>query len=316
MDKDIHNKWLVIVNPNAGKGRGGNDWNIISGLLHKAGLAFESKFTERKGHAIQITVESINAGFRKIITVGGDGTLNEVTNGVFLNTVCPTYEITIGHIPVGTGNDWGRMFGIPGDYSGAVEIIRKSLTMLQDVGVINYSEGEKETTRYFLNIAGAGFESAVVERTNYQKERGHHGKLIYLYNLLVALFLYRNKKVRIIIDGEEKKARIFSISIGNGRYCGGGMRQTPNALPDDGILDVTIIKEMGKFEIIRNLNILYNGRILEHPKIDGYRCSKVELRSDSPVYLEADGEFLGHTPATFTLLPGSIRIIYGTLVTV
>jgi YegS/Rv2252/BmrU family lipid kinase len=305
-------EWLVIVNPNAGNNKGRKDWEKISSLLIKQGLSFKEKFTERKGHAINLTIEGINEGFRKIITVGGDGTLNEVVNGVFRNSICSSTDISLALIPVGTGNDWGRMFGIPLDYSKAIKIIGENKLMSHDVGIISYFEGSEKKERYFVNIAGLGFESVVVRRTNYQKDRGRSGKLIYLYNLLMSLLSYRNTSADVIIDGQKIKANVFSINVGNGRYCGGGMRQTPDALPNDGLLDVTIINGMGKIEIIRNLKILYDGSILSHPKIDGYRCKNVKVSSDSILFTEADGESLGHTPAEFSIIPSGINIVYGT----
>ena len=136
-------------------------------------------------------------------------------------------------------------------------------------------------------------------------------KLIYFYNLLTSLLSYRNTRAEIIIDGKKINADVFSINVGNGRYCGGGMRQTPDALPDDGLLDVTVINGMGKFEIIRNLKILYDGTILSHPKINGYKCKNIKVSSDSVIYAEADGESLGHTPAEFSIIPAGINIVYG-----
>jgi YegS/Rv2252/BmrU family lipid kinase len=313
MDQNSDQKeWLVIVNPNAGNGKGGKNWDRISALLKQEDLQFRVLVTGRKGHAKTIALEGINSGFRKIITIGGDGTLNEVVNGVFLNNVCPTKDITLALIPVGTGNDWGRMFGIPLDYEKAIKIIAENKLMLHDVGKVIYYDGPEKKERYFINIAGLGFESVVVRRTNYQKDRGHSGKLIYLYNLLMSLMSYKNTPAEIIIDGEKRYADIFSFNVGNGRYCGGGMRQTPNALPDDGFLDATLINGIGKFEIIRNLKILYDGSILSHPKIDGFRCRNIKVSSDSVIYVEADGESLGHSPAEFSIVPGSISIIYGT----
>jgi len=305
-------KWLVIVNPNAGNCKGKKDWNEISAFLNKEGLTFKVMFTEKKGDAICFATESISEGFRNIITVGGDGTLNEVVNGVCSNSVCPATDISLALIPVGTGNDWGRMFGIPLDYEKAIRIIGENKLTLHDVGLISFFDGTERKERYFINIAGLGFESVVVRRTNYQKDRGRSGKLIYLYNLLMSLLSYKNTKADIIIDGEKIEADVFSINIGNGRYCGGGMRQTPDAIPDDGLLDVTIINGMGKFEIIRNLKILYDGTILSHPKIDGYRCKKIQVSSGSIIYAEADGESLGHTPAEFSIIPAGLKIVYGT----
>ncbi len=312
MQKRELNDWLVIVNPNAGNGKGKKDWHIISDLLKKENLPHSVRFTERKGHAIIFTMDGIAAGYRNIITVGGDGTLNEVVNGVFTGNTCPATDITLALIPVGTGNDWGRMFGIPLDYEKAVKIIGEGKKMLHDIGMIRYSDALSDTKRYFINIAGLGFESIVVRRTNIQKDKGHSGKLIYFYNLLMSLLSYKNTKAEINIDGKSIMADVFSINVGNGKYCGGGMRQTPDALPNDGFLDVTIINGMGKFEIIRNLKILYDGTILNHPKINGYRCKNIKVSSDSILYIEADGESLGHTPAEFSILPSCLNIIYGT----
>jgi diacylglycerol kinase (ATP) len=312
MDNSGQKKWLVIVNPNAGNGKGSKDWEKISSLLKSEGLTFDTRFTERKGHAIILTIEGINEGFRKIIAVGGDGTLNEVVNGVFQNNVCRTNDISLATIPVGTGNDWGKMFGIPRNYKKAIKIIGENKLILHDTGKVSFYEGREKTERFFINMAGLGFESVVVRKTNNQKERGRGGKLIYLYNLLTSLLSYKNTKAEIIIDGEKKSASMFSLNVGNGRYCGGGMRQTPYALPDDGLLDVTLINDMGKFEIIRNIKKLYDGTILDHPKVDSYRCKNAKIFSDSVIYVDADGESLGQTPAEFSIVPASINIIYGT----
>jgi YegS/Rv2252/BmrU family lipid kinase len=308
----VSNKWLVIVNPNAGKGKGKKDWETIAAILKKENIACITNFTERKGHAITYATEGITAGYRKIITVGGDGTLNEVVNGVFLNKICPATDISLALIPVGTGNDWGRMFGIPLDYNRAIEIIRDNRQMLHDVGLVSFYNGSEKKQRYFINIAGLGFESAVVMRTNIQKDMGRGGKLIYFYNLLMSLLSYKNTRAEIEIDGTKTYADVFSLNVGNGRYCGGGMRQTPDALPDDGMLDLTVINGMGKLEIIRNLKILYDGTILKHPKINGYRCKSIKVSSDSVIYAEADGESLGHTPVEFSIIPAGINVVFGT----
>ena len=196
-----HKEWLVIVNPNAGTGKGEKDWDKISALLKKEDLPSTVKFTERKCQAIIFAQEGIAAGFRKIITVGGDGTLNEVVNGVFSNNVCPTNDVALALIPVGTGNDWGRMFGIPSDYEKAIKIIGANKQMTHDIGLISFFNGTEKKSRYFINIAGLGFESAVVRRTNIQKDKGRGGKLIYFYSLLMSLITYKNTKAEVVIDG-------------------------------------------------------------------------------------------------------------------
>ena len=310
-NKDKNHEWFAILNPNAGKGKGKKDWNRISEILTANGLKYSVRFTERKGEATEFTRELIAGGYKRIISIGGDGTLNEIVNGIFTQDNRSPSEIILSMIPVGTGNDWGRMFGIPLVYEGSAQVISEEKTMLHDIGVIDYSSGKEKQRRYFLNIAGMGFESVVVFKTNKQKEKGKSSKAIYFINLLSSLISYRNTKAEITIDGKTSMARIFSINVGNGRYCGGGMRQTPDAIPDDGLLDITVIKEMGRLEIIRNLNLLYDGTILSHPKVDGYRSDNLKVSSESLLYVEADGESLGHGPAEFGIIPSAINIVYG-----
>ncbi len=313
MENDPENTgWHAIVNPNAGNGKGEKDWARISDLFSKNKIKVEPVFTTRKGHAIILTRELVSKGCRKIISVGGDGTLHEIINGIFTQEHCPPADVIVSMIPVGTGNDWGRMFGIPLVYEGAVGVIKEQKLMLHDIGTVTYYNGDQKEKRYFINIAGLGFESVVVKKTNRQKDQGKSSKAIYFYNLLSSLVTYRNVPVEIMIDEKKREARVFSINIGNGRYCGGGMRQTPDAVPDDGLLDITVIKDIGRIEIIKSLKLLYDGTILSHPKVDGYRSNNLLVKSDVPLWVEADGESLGHTPAEFSIIPSSAKIVYGT----
>ena len=151
---EISQDWFTIINPNAGNGKGGKDWNRISDILRKNDFRFEMKTTQRKDQATEYTRELIAAGYRKIISVGGDGTLHEVINGIFTQDHCPAKDIILGLIPVGTGNDWGRMFGIPLVYEGAVQVIREGKLILHDIGVISYYNGEEKAKTFFINIAG------------------------------------------------------------------------------------------------------------------------------------------------------------------
>ncbi len=314
-DQTLTSGWFVIVNPNAGNGKGKKDWDRISGLFARENIPIAAEFTQKKGDAILLSKEAIETGYRKIISVGGDGTLNEVVNGIFLQKHCSTKDISVGMIPVGTGNDWGRMFGIPLVYEGAVNVIKENKLMLHDIGIITYFSGDEQKRRYFINIAGLGFEALVVKKTNRQKDKGRSNNTIYFYNLLTSLISYIKTDVDIIIDERKTRCKVFSVNVGNGRYCGGGMRQTPDALPDDGLLDITVIKDMGRIEVIRNLKILYDGTILSHPKVDGYRADNLRVESESLLYAEADGESLGHTPVDFGIIPSAIKVVYGTKLT-
>lgn len=310
-DKSI--RWFIVVNPNAGKRKGEKDWSLIEDLLRRNKLSFEAEFTATKGHAVKLVYKAINAGYRNIIAVGGDGTMNEVVNGCFRQELCSTNEICLSMITVGTGNDWGRMFGIPLDYNEAIQVIRTKNTCLHDTGIVEYYNGSKRKKRYFINIAGLGFDAIVVKKTNLQKEKGRSGKALYFWNLLRSLLAYKHTTTEIIIDGKRITDEVFTISLGIGKYSGGGMMQTPNARHDDGLFDITIIKKMRKGEIIRNLKLLYDGTILSHPKIEGYTGKDILIDSDPLIHVEADGESLGHSPIEFQILPKSINVVYGNL---
>ncbi|MBN2213676.1 MAG: diacylglycerol kinase family lipid kinase [Bacteroidales bacterium] len=312
MDQTKENpSWLAIVNPNAGHGKGKADWEKISGLLSEYQINYKSCFTCYRKHAIELTREGVKEGYRKIIAVGGDGTMNEVVNGCFMQKSCPARDITLGMITVGTGNDWGRMFGIPGNYEGAIKLIKEHKIRLQDTGIVYYFDGNKRKKRYFINIAGLGFDAVVVQRTNLQKDKGRKGKLLYFWNLLSCLMSYKHTQTEVVIDGNRISNHTFTISLGIGKYSGGGMMQTPNAIPDDGFFDITIIKKMRKIEVVRRLKMLYNGTILDHPLIEGFKGKNVMIDSDPLIHLEADGETLGHSPIEFRIAPRSINIIYG-----
>jgi len=308
---EIKKEWLIIVNPNAGHGKGKKDWTQISSMLNKYGIGYHTEFTLTRRHAIVLAQEGIQDGYRKIIAVGGDGTMNEVVNGIFTQSVCPTFEITLGMITVGTGNDWGKLFGIPVGYEESVKIIHDSKVRLQDAGIVYYYHGTSREARYFINIAGLGFDAVVVKRTNLHKDKGHKSKAIYFLNLIRSLLFYRHTIASVEIDGNKIQDDIFTISIGIGRFSGGGMMQTPNAIPDDGLFDITIIKKIRKADVIMSLKKLYDGSILEHPKISGYMGKDILIDSDPLIHLEADGESLGHSPIEFRIIPKSINIVYG-----
>lgn len=305
-------EWFVIVNPNAGKRKGEKDWLQIASELNAAGIQFTNVFTEHRNHAVNLTRKYIENGYRNLIVVGGDGTLNEVVNGIFTQHHIPPSEITLAMIPVGTGNDWCRMFNIPGDYKQAVKLILKHKIFTQDTGTIKYISNEgKEVTRFFINMAGMGFDALVAQKTNKQKDMGKSNPLSYVVNIFSSLFSYSVTEVTILLEQEKIVTDLFSMSVGICQYNGGGMKQAPEALPDDGLFDLTIIRPVGKFKIIRNILKLFDGSFTHMPEVSTYRSSKIIIHSDPPMYLEADGESLGHTPFVFNILPQSLNVISG-----
>ncbi|HKK63035.1 MAG TPA: diacylglycerol kinase family protein [Bacteroidales bacterium] len=304
-----HNNWLVIVNPAAGAGKASNDWEQIKGYLFKHQFNFDYAFTSRRLHAMIIARNKVAEGYKKVIVVGGDGTMNEVINGIFAQKNIPTNEVMLGMISVGTGNDWGKMFNIPTDYEQAVITIKNQKTFIQDAGMVTYTRNNKNWQRYFINIAGMGFGAKVVERSNKLKSKGKSSPGLYLATLFTSLLSYRSIKAHIEIDGEKYKRKLFSMNVGIGKYNGGGMMQVPHAIADDGLYSITLIKRMGKLRVIANIKKLYNGKITTHRKVESYTGKSINIYSPGMLHIETDGETLGHSPMEFQIIPRSLKVI-------
>ncbi len=310
MDKTT---WITIVNRTAGGGKTERVWPQIEMLLTKHEVRFEPIFTTRRLHASIIARTKIREGYSKIIVVGGDGTMNEVINGLFSQGTIKTTEVMLGMISVGTGNDWARMFNIPVGYEEAVLTIKKQRTFIQDAGLVQYTKNGKEWKRYFINIAGMGFSARVVERSNRMKSKGKSGAFLYFYNIFASLMGYKSQKAAIEIDGESFDRKIFSMNVGICKYNGGGMIPVPHAVADDGLYSITLIRKMGKLNILANVKRLYNGSIVEHSKVETYMAQSVQIAGSPHLQLETDGESLGYGPVSFKIIPRSVRIISGEL---
>ncbi|MDD4602453.1 MAG: diacylglycerol kinase family lipid kinase [Bacteroidales bacterium] len=305
-------KWLMIVNPNAGSKKGERAWPKIYKHLEQNGFDFHCIFTEHRNHAIYLTREYIEAGYRNIAVVGGDGTLNEVLNGIFLQQVVPPHDISLGMIPVGTGNDWCRTFNIPFDYKKAIAILKQKKPFLQDVGKVSYFKKEGFQTRFFMNIAGMGYDALVAQKTNQLKEKGKGSVLAYFYFVFAGLFQYKFMEGVIDIDGKTVfKGDFFSMNIGICKFNGGGMKQVPNAIPDDGLMDVTLIKKANKFLVLRYARKLFDGTLVNLPIVLSFRGKEIRIRSTEKIFLEADGESLGHSPFIYEIIPRCLKVIIG-----
>ena len=305
-------RWLVVVNPNAGSRKGEKDWPIIEKMLHTHGFIFDHFFTRRQEDAIEITASAIhNESYRKVMVVGGDGTLNEVVNGIYRQNKVSAGDIDVGMVPVGTGNDWCRMYNIPFSYEGAIQVIAEGNTFRQDVGFISFQDDEGGRERYFINVSGMGYDALVARKTNRMKEKGWGGPFTYFFNIFTSLFQYKYANFVIELDGREVfNGRVLSMNLGICKYNGGGLMQLPFAIPDDGELDVMVIKSTSRLNIVRHVSKLYDGSFVKLPFVETFRGKECLIRSlpEGAVHLEADGESLGHSPLHFSVLPKAINL--------
>jgi len=292
----------VIVNPVAGGGATRRKWPLIRELLIGSGLSFDYEYTQGVGHGIELARAAVGDGYELVVSVGGDGTANEVANGLI--DPSGTGRATLGIIPTGTGADFARSIGIPRDLRDACSLLTGGRRLMIDVGVIEIEGGR----RLFINQAAIGFTAEVVETTRKQfKLLG--GTVPYVIALLVALASYRKREVTLSFDGRSRSGRVLSVVFSNGAYFGGGMRVAPGADLSDGLLDVVIVGDVGRVDFILTFPTVYSGTHLSHPKVSLERTANIKLDSPERPLIEADGELIGEAPARFSVLPAALSVV-------
>jgi len=296
----------VIVNPVAGAYSTRRKWPRISRLLRHVGLSFDYEYTEGVGHAIELARAAASDGYRYLVAVGGDGTINEVANGILHST--NSGDTALGIVSTGTGGDFVRSVGIPRDYTRACSFLVSSRRLLIDVGVVEYQSKGQCLQRFFVNAAGVGFDAAVVEATE-RLPKYFGGTIPYLIGLLRTLAGYRNQSVVLTVGDEVEAARILSVVVANGGYFGGGMHVAPEASLNDNLLDLVVFGDVGKFDLLRSLPMVYKGTHGRHPKVRIGKADRVTIESSEHILVQADGELLGEGPVSFSLVPAKLNVI-------
>ena len=309
-----NNKWLVVVNPKASVGKAGEDWPTIKQLLINEGFEFDDVLTEYPQHAIEIVRNAITEkGYRKFVSVGGDGTNNEIINGIFTQDSVPTTDITMACIPIGTGNDWCRTFDIPLEYEQIIKIIKAGNIFVHDIGKLTYFNDGDPKVRYFLNAAGSGLDENICRSTNIMKQQGKKGTVRYLLSTVKCLLKYHYVHVKIAIDNQVViEDDVLSLSIGNCKYVGGGMKMMRDAIPNDGLLDITAVRKLSILKFAMNVKNLYDGTFIDKLKeVSTCRGKKVRVVSDPPhsLNVETEGETLTNSPFDFEIMPLAINVV-------
>ncbi len=300
-------EWFIIVNPTSGSGNGRKLWEgEVIHKLKQAKIQFHQYFTEHSTHATELTKEAIDQGFRKIMAVGGDGTYNEVVNGILRQEIVPSTDITFSVIPNGTGNDWVKTMRIPKNTDEAIQLIHENNPYLHDVGLATYYDGAEEKQRYFANVGGSGLDAYVAQQMNNSKQ---FGKLSYLVGLVKGLIGYKNADIEVASEDGNIKEKALIVTVAICQYFGNGMKIAPNAVPNDGLFDITFIKDMSKIGVVKQLKNLYNGSFINHPKVETFRTKLISIKSKQNIYLQLDGELLGHGPFKFEIVPKALKIL-------
>jgi diacylglycerol kinase (ATP) len=245
----------------------------------------------------------VRGGTRRLVVVGGDGSVNEVVNGI-----AEAEGVELAVIPRGTGWDFVRTYGIPRDLDRAIDIALHGAIREIDAGMVAYrawSGGEAKA--WFANVASAGISGAIAQRAN-DSSKALGGRLSYYWATLAVFFRWQTGEMRVRVDDVARTGQMIDAMVCNGRYLGGGMMMCPEAEPDDGLFDVLLIGDVTKRDLAFVLPKTYRGKHLPHPRLELLRGRVVAIEADEPLPIELDGEQPGTTPARFEVRPRALRL--------
>lgn len=316
--KQKKDTWLIVVNVFAASKKAGELWRRAESLLKYQGIQYECRYTGDSGNACRIASDASAEGYRKFVAVGGDGTVHDVLNGIMAYVDAPGNEVCLEDfylsvLPMGSGNDWVKSLAIPRDVRKIVELMAAGLFGRQDVVKVSLLDdaGEAKNVSYMVNVGGVGIDADVCRIVNVNKKMGMRGKILYVKALIQCLMRRVPVVARVVCDGEEVyKDKYYSIAFGIGQYSGGGMRQTAGAVMDDGLLDMTLIPELGALKIAKEAPKLFTGSLTKVKELVVRRSKKIMvLPEDGRPYVEVDGEVIGTAPVCLEVMGPQINVL-------
>jgi diacylglycerol kinase (ATP) len=300
---------LFIVNPAAGGGGTGRQWATLESHLRGTGLRFESEYTSRPGHATDLARQAVRAGWPTVAAVGGDGTISEVANGFFEDGEPIPTRSRLAALTTGTGGDFRRTFGIPTAPEEVAAMLAAGRSRRIDAGRVTCALPEGGTiTRIFVNIVDAGIGGEVLTRIN-SGFRLINGEITFAAAAGLALLTWRNRPMRVTVDGAVHEVVAQQVVVANCEFFAGGMRMAPTALPDDGLLDVVMVGDMGLVDNLRGMRRIRRGAHLDHPKIAHLHGRRVEISSPTAIHVDVDGELPGRLPALIEIIPDALELV-------
>lgn len=311
----------VIINTKAGKKAYLRQRYYLFDLLKEKNIPYTYHITQYAAHATELAKSLVEQGYERLLVLGGDGTLSEVINGVMHADVPDTSKISVGLMPRGTGNDWGRFWNLDKRYKRSLDIFfNTGKPNPVDVGCLTVKRAGVEQKYYFINSIGFGIDAKTCERAQILKYYvGSHG-LNYFFGLLSAVFRHKATPVKMQTElctqdtdepvKEQWEQPLFTMNIGNGPFSGGGIRQNPDADPRDGIFHAMFVTTPSFKDVCRAIPKLFNGRLPEIAFIRNFKATKVEVLTDSHIVIETDGILVDACgPYTVELLPHALNFI-------
>ena len=300
---------LVVLNPASRNGATGARWRAIEPRVRSALGPLDVSPTLAPRDAVRIAREAALAGVRRLVVAGGDGTTGEVVTGLLDSGRADDCELAL--LPLGTGGDLARGLGIPHDLETALSRIAGGKTRRVDAGRARFTApGGGTAEAGFLNVASLGMSGLVTQLVN-EAPKALGGRVSFLIGTLRALARWKSRPVRLCLDGQViHDGPLHLATAANGQYCGGGMRVAARASLDDGLLDVVIVPDLSKLELLARLPGFYSGAHLDDPAVRCLRGRCLEASAEpGEVYTEIDGEPLGTLPARYEIVPRAITLV-------
>jgi diacylglycerol kinase (ATP) len=307
---------FVVANPSSGNGRTGRDWKQIERALGTVYPSMSVSFTRKQGEAAALVRAALREGHHEIVAVGGDGTINEAVNGMFDASGTAPPDSVFAFVTSGTGGDFRKTFNIEHGIESAITRLKRASAHRIDVGRVTcLTKSGEPTMRYFINIASFGLSGVIVDSVNRARiAKLFGGSFAFAFHSASGMLRYRNRTVRIMVDGvEDEIATVSTVAIANGQYFGGGMKVAPGAFVDDGVFDIVVMGGAPKGQSLAELKLIYTGDHIHKPHVRVLRGTHVVVAPVAetrgrPVLIETDGEAAGRLPATFEILPRALNL--------
>jgi diacylglycerol kinase (ATP) len=289
-------KICVIFNPAAGSVK--EREKIADQLRRLPGAKIHT--TSTPGDALRLARELVRKGSHYIIAAGGDGTLNEVINGVAQHAK----DVQVGLLPLGTGNDFARTLNLPSSVEENIDIL-----LSQHTRAIDLVRVKSDRTRFLINVSAGGFSGLVDEKLTPEIKR-NWGPLAYVRSAAAAFPDLHGYGTTIVLDDKERLSLcLYNIIVANGRYVAGGLPVAPEADPSDGLLDIILISKTSKPEIVLLAAQMLLGKHISNKAVVCRRAAKISIRSRPGMWFNADGELVGNQPAAFKVMPRALQFV-------
>ena len=301
------NKIHIVFNPAAAGGKAGENKNrILSEFGREFGNKFEFSETLSGIDAARITGEAVESGYEVIIAVGGDGTVNQVVNGILQSSGHKSSQIKLGIISFGTGNGFSQSLGLPKDLASQIRVIKNDVSRSVDVGKINF-EGD-HSAGYFINELQFGIGGKLNESISPLTKK-MLGKFAFGFEAVKSLLNYKASEIKIEFEQISKTENVIGVIIANGSYTGGGMMLTPDALLNDGLFDVLMIEDMPLTERLSSFSKIYSGRHIGLPAFKLFRTRELRFVYGNGLSVESDGELIHDKCISSEVIPSALSII-------